>query len=204
MAGCLASDVFVAVEGTVDEVLVRRVLAEQGMSPRAVYGGHGKAWLRKHVPGYSHAAERLPWWVVLVDLDQDADCAPFLVREWIPCRAPYMLFRVAVREIESWLFADPERMAKFLAVPVVKIPANPDMLDDPKQTMVALARSSRKRSLQEDMVPREGSGRQVGPAYASRLAEFITDSTHGWRPAVAALRSESLAGFIRSLRRLTD
>jgi len=89
-----------------------------------------------------------------------------------------------------------------MAVPVTKIPANPDTTDEPKQTMVSLARLSRKRPVQEDMVPRRGSGRVVGPAYVSRLIEFISDSTHGWRPDVAAERSASLARLIRSIQRL--
>jgi hypothetical protein len=203
MANHPTTEVLVAVEGSVDEVVVRRVLAEHHISPLAVYGRHGKAWLRKHVSGYNQAAERLPWWLILVDLDHETDCAPLLVKDWIPNPAPHMVFRVAVREVESWLFADRERLAKFLAVPMTKVPAHPDRADDPKQTMVSLARTSRKRALQEDRVPRQGSGRHVGPAYASRLMEFISDSSHGWRPSIAALHSESLNRFLRSLQRLS-
>jgi transposase len=46
---------------------------------------------------------------------------------------------------------------------------------------------------------RHGSGRPVGPAYASRLIEFASSS---WRPEVAAQRADSLRRTIDCLRRL--
>lgn len=65
--------------------------------------------------------------------------------------------------------------------------------------MVNLGRRSRKRAIRKDMVPRHGSGRTVGPAYASRLIEFVSTE---WRPAVAAERSDSLKRAIRCLQEL--
>ena len=50
-----------------------------------------------------------------------------------------------------------------------------------------------------EMVPREKSGRRVGPAYASRLIQYVQEY---WRPAVAAERSESLQPAIRCLQKL--
>jgi hypothetical protein len=54
---------------------------------------------------------------------------------------------------------------------------------------VDLAARSRRRAIREDMVPRSGSGRSVGQAYASRLIEFVDGY---WRPEMAANNSDSL------------
>ena len=114
--------------------------------------------------------------MVLVDLDHDAECAPPFCAEWVPSPAPYLCFRVAVREVEAWLMADADSLASFLSVVRNKIPAEPEQLDDPKTEMVNLARRSRRRAIRKDMVPRAGSGRSVGPAYASRLIEYVQTS----------------------------
>jgi len=141
-------------------------------------------------------------WIILIDLDDDDDCAPPYRKSCLPRPAPYMCFRVAVREIESWLLADRERLAKFLSVRVSRIPLDLEKLDSPKSTMVEIARHSRRRGIREDMVPRPGSGRKVGPAYTSQLIEFAGDSKRGWRPTVAAKTSDSLNRCVRCLLRL--
>jgi len=187
-----------AVEGIVDEAVLRKLIAHAGAMPGDTYGKQGKAFLRKKISAYNNAALRKPW-IVLVDLDCDEDCAPPLRNAWLPAPAPYLCFRIAVRKVEAWLLADTDKLAAFLGVSRSKIPANPERLDDPKTTMVNLARASRRRKIHEDMVPREGSGRREGPAYSSRLIEFVFSQ---WRPDVAALHSESLARALRCISRL--
>jgi hypothetical protein len=177
-----------AVEGLVDEAVLRRLIRDAGATLGAVYGKNGKANLRRNLRGYNRAARWSPW-MVLVDLDRDADCAPPLVTSWLPAPARHMRFRVAVRAVEAWLLADRERMASFLRVPQARVPREPESVEHPKRAMVDLARRSRRREIREDMVPRPGSGRAVGPAYTSRLIEFAyTD----WRVDVAARNSDSL------------
>lgn len=107
-----------------------------------------------------------------------------------------------MRQIEAWLFADRERLARFLSVASSRIPQDPESLDNPKQTMVNLARQSRRRQIIEDMVPRPNSGRNVGPAYTSRLIEFVQDATNGWNPGVASRLSDSLNRCLRCLHQL--
>ncbi len=180
-----------------------RLIAEVGGQPGPMYGKNGKPDLLRRVLGYNSAAVNSPW-VVLVDLDHDAACAPPFCERWLPNPARLMCFRVAVREVESWLLADRESLARFLRVPVARIPEIPETVDDPKQCMVSLARSSRQRRIREDMVPRQGSGRVVGPAYTSRLIEFVTDVASGWKPDIAASRSESLRRCLSRLRHLVE
>jgi len=189
-----------AVEGIVDEVMVQKLIAEAGGSPGTVYGKNGKAFLRQKIQGFNNAARTWPW-LVLVDLDNDAECAPQLCAQWVPVLASYMCFRVAVREVEAWLMADADSLASFLGVSRNRIPANPEQLDDPKTEMVNLARRSRCPAIRQDMVPREGSGRSVGPAYASRLIEYIQTS---WHPEVAINRTESLRRSIKCLKQIIE
>lgn len=190
-----------AVEGITDEAVVQRLVEHVGAHVGAVYGKNGKPTLRQKMNGYNNAARHAPW-IVVADLDRDHDCAPELVSAWVPQPSELMCFRVAVRAVEAWLLADGDAVATFLGVARTAIPStSPDDLDDPKRTLVDLARQSRRREIREDMVPRPESGRSVGPAYASRLIEFATST---WRPHVAAERSESLRRAIASLERLVQ
>lgn len=190
--------VFAAVEGPVDEVVVGRLVKYVGAELTTVYGRKGKPFLRERLNGFNHAAEQFPW-VVLVDLDLDYECAPRLVHEWLPRPAPRMCFRVVVRKVEAWLMADREQMASFLGVSPSLLPRNPESLRDPRQALVALAARSRKRGIRVDMVPSPDSRRSVGPAYASRLIEFVRDH---WRVDVASESAPSLSKSIRRLREL--
>jgi hypothetical protein len=192
-----------AVEGIVDEAVVRRLIEHVGARPGTVYGKGGKPQLLKNLRGYNEAARHGPW-IVLVDLDRDAGCAPPSCSEWLPTVAPQMCFRIAVREVEAWLLADREHLADFLRIPLSHIPLVPESIEDPKQAMVNMARKSRLRAIQKDMVPRAESGRQVGPAYPSRLIEFVENWQKGWRPDVAAGSSGSLSRCLQCLRRLAE
>lgn len=189
-----------AVEGLIDEAVARKLISHAGGIPATVYGKSGKTLLRQRIDGYNHAARRLPW-MVLVDLDHDANCAPPLREQWLPKPARKLCFRIAVREVEAWLIADTESFASFIGLAAGKIPVEPETLDNPKRTVVNLARSARSRAVRMDMVPREGSGREVGPAYSSRMVECVDTR---WRPDVAAKRSASLRGAVDCLRRLVE
>ena len=190
-----------AVEGLADEVVLKRVCFFVGATVGQVYGRYGKSYILTRLNGYNHSAQ-FRHWVVLVDLDNDGDCAPEVLPRWLPVPSRLMRLRVAVRELEAWLLADPERIAKFLGVAVAEIPVDPDHIADPKRLMVRLAQSSRRRAIREDMVPNLGSGQQVGPAYTSRLIEFIQSAESGWRPDVAAGNSDSLRSCISAISHL--
>jgi len=191
-----------AVEGLIDEAVLRRLIVWTGAKPGPIHGRHGKAFLRKQMDAYNRAARSAPW-LVLVDLDHDADCPPPVVREWLPEPAPHMGFRIVVREIEAWLLADRERLARYLSVRAAVIPRHPETISNPKRALVEIARKSRRKVIRADMVPRPRSYREVGPAYNSRMIQFVSDKRNGWRPDVAAYSSESLMRCLRQLKRLS-
>ena len=182
--------VSLAVEGLLDRAVARRLVREVGASSGREYGLNGKAQIRQSLHGYNEAARHSPWFV-LVDLDNDADCVPPFRVSWLPDPAPKMCFRVAVREVETWLMADRERLAGFLGVALSRNPDRPEELANPKRQMVDLARRSRKAAIKQDMVPREGSGRDVGPAYSS--GSWRTHETGGARRLPQARPTASAA-----------
>ncbi|MCS6797215.1 MAG: hypothetical protein NZ898_01575 [Myxococcota bacterium] len=193
-------EILAAVEGDADEAVAVRLIEHVGAVPGPIHGKRGKAHLRQKRNGYNHAAHRGPW-LLLVDLDRNAGCAPQLRAAWLPRPAPLMCFRIAVRAVEAWLLADAEAVADFLGVARTKVPRNPEALSDPKAVLVDLARRSRCGAIREDMARAHGGGWTVGRAYTSRVRELVE---RHWRPAVAAKHADSLARAIRCLKTLVE
>ena len=68
-----------AVEGVVDEAVLRRLVELAGARLGPVYGKKGKMHLQQKINGYNHAA-RISQWVVLVDLDRRCQLCPITAR----------------------------------------------------------------------------------------------------------------------------
>jgi hypothetical protein len=181
-----------------DAAVLRRLLAHVGADAGPIHQAFSKSKLLRQLPNYNRAA-RVALWIVIVDLDTNYDCAVAAKEAWLPEPAPQMCFRIAVREVESWLLGDAERIAGFLGISPNIVPRAPESLDDPKRKMIDLARRSSKKEIVKEMVPRDSSGKSEGPAYASRLAEFAADY---WRPEIAAATCESVQRCLDCLRRL--
>lgn len=187
-----------AVEGVTDAAVLRKVLDTEGFDTYGVYGLRGKANLDASLGGFNMAAQFSPWLVVR-DLDHDDECGAALARALMPAPGRWMRFRIAVRETEAWLLADPESLAEYLRVRRALVPADPEGLSDPKQALVDLARRSRSQMIVADMVPRPGLSADVGPAYTARVSEF---AMRHWRPDIAAQNSPSLTRCIERVREL--
>jgi hypothetical protein len=191
-----------AVEGPVDEAVLRRLVIEAGGTVGKVYGRQGKDHLVQQARAYNHAARVSPW-IILMDLDQEVQCVPQYIKQIVPNPMPNLCFRLAVRAVEAWLLADRERFATFFGINEAILPLNPDDLANPKGTLVTVARRSRRREIREDLVPRAESGRTVGPGYTSWMLKYIQDPEKGWRPDAAAQSSNSLLRAQACIRRLT-
>ncbi len=189
-----------AVEGPTDEVALRRLCDVVGANLGTVYGRTGKSYVLRRAAGFNNSA-RFRHWVLLVDLDNDFRCAGEAVASWMPDPSALMCFRIAVRELEAWLLADWDTLAEYLMVSRDLFTVRPKDLENPKETLIDLARRSRSRAVREDMVPDPTAGQSVGPAYTARLIEFITNY---WRPEVAAENSRSLTRCIEALKSLVS
>jgi hypothetical protein len=186
----------VVVEGRTDEPVVRKLAADAGLEVADVLPMRGKGRLDQRLGDFNTAAVGSPWFV-LRDLDHDAACAPTYLEGLQLQVTQWMVFRLAVRELESWLLADRDGIAEYLGVALAKVPERPDELDDPKQTLVNLARTSKKKSVTKAFVPRAGDSTVVGPLYEAEIIEF--SSSH-WSLQAACRRSPSLRRARRALR----
>lgn len=187
------------VEDELSEFVLRKLLEHSGRQfvIHGVFCAGGFGQIKSRVQQFKNASNVLPH-IVLTDLDQ-YDCAPILLADWgADTLPPALLFRVAVREVEAWLLADREGIAEYLTIPVTKIPQYPEGEQDPKQTLINLARKSRKRRLAEEIVPAAGSRNSVGPLYNARMGEFVRTV---WSVQRAEANSESLG---RTINRISN
>jgi len=183
-----------AVEDALSEAVLRKILqARYNVGDCYKRGGFG--YLKKNIRGFNNASKGMPH-IVLTDLDMGA-CAPTLIEEWLQVPIHHnLLFRVAVREVESWVLADRDRFAEFLGIRKTLVPENVDAIDDPKKCLIDLARKS-KRNLREDIVPTKGSTAKQGPDYNGRLISFVEKF---WNPYEAMHNSPSLDRTIRAVK----
>jgi hypothetical protein len=188
-------NVNIAVEGDLDEVVLKKLLDFIGMEVSYVYGKRGKNYLMENIQRYNQAAQHGRW-VILVDLNNDAKCPPPFINSWLPLRNQNLQLRVAVRAVESWLLSERDEMARFLAVSKQRIPLYPEDEDKPKRILINIARHSRSKTIRTDIVPRDGSTAIQGPGYTTRLIEFTMKY---WNPERAASNAPSLQRSINSL-----
>lgn len=188
------------VEGDTDRPVAHKLAQDAGfdLSAKDVIDSGGKSQLDLRVHGYNRAARGSPWFV-LRDLDSDERCAGRVVADLIGRPARWMSFRLAIREVESWLLADQEAIAEFLGIDPRQVPTDPDAEANPKQALVDLARRSPSASLRQGMVPRPGEARSVGPLYAFNVIQFGTST---WDVGRAAQRSDSLRRARVALKKL--
>ena len=159
------------------------------VSRRLVERGFGN--IKRSIKKYRQASHVVPH-LVLADLDR-TECPALLRRQWYAEDLPgSMLFRVAVREIESWILGDCSGFARFASIATNKVPVAPEILSDPKGVLIGLVRRSRNRRLAAEMVPAHGSSVPIGPLYNERLGSFVRDR---WN-------LETAAGACPSLKRM--
>ena len=159
----------------------------------------------KHLPAMRKMAESNGICsIVLADLDTE-ECALSLMRQWLSLKNdapvavhPKLIFRIAVRETEAWLMADRKKFARFMGMPIVNVPNNPDDLRNPKKKIFEFISQYCKKQRYR-MLPSSGS--HIGDDYNPSLCRFIQDH---WRPNVAASCSDSLNRAILALRVLVN
>jgi hypothetical protein len=138
-------DVALVAEDILSLVVMQKVLAHTGRDYQVVrtFNEKGVGNIRRALDKYRNASRALPH-VVLVDLD-GGTCPPLLLEQWGVVNLPDgMMFRVAVREIESWVLADRNGFSAFFGVaansitskecqrvPAISVPIDSLVLKDP-------------------------------------------------------------------------
>jgi hypothetical protein len=193
-----------AVEDDLSEAVVLRALSLAAPTAvvRACLGKKGTGDLRKRFPELNRSAQSIPI-VLLLDLDR-WEC-PVALLEDVRGNAeisPMLTFRIAVREVESWLLADPEAFSKFARISPIKLPRDPESLSDPKQALINLVASGRcSRGRKEAIVPTQGSTASQGPGYNSELKGYVNSE---WCVDRARQFSPSLDRALKAFRRIVD
>ena len=163
-----------------------------------VTGGCGA--IEKRCGAFLKMAKAGIYTFTLTDLD-DRECAASLIRDWfdIPnddevALPAELIFRVAVREVESWLLADRAAWAKHVGISAGNFSTVPDDLDDPKQHLLNVVRRKGTRKIHREMLP-EGTA-HIGPRYNEVLCDFVEKT---WSPERAAQHSPSLRRAMNAL-----
>ena len=179
-----------ATEDEVSESIGLKLIEELGsefqVNLKLRKGGYG--YLRSKINSFCQMALRNPI-LIITDLDR-ITCPATLIRGWMGTkRCPEkMLFRVAVRETESWLMADHTAMGSLLGKGAANIPSNPDSINDPKQKLLECAKRA-PREVRKRLIAEKGALASQGLEYNSCLCKFVRER---WNPERAANRSTSL------------
>jgi hypothetical protein len=91
--------------------------------------------------------------------------------------------------------ADRVGFSKYLGVSIVHLPLSPELEMDAKRKLISIAARSRKRSIKEDIVPKNDNA-LVGPNYNGRLGEYVLNY---WDIDEAIQNCESLKRAVRCL-----
>ncbi|NCN72048.1 MAG: DUF4276 family protein [Rhodoferax sp.] len=136
---------------------------------------------------------------VLCIADTDGKCAVTLCRAWLPeNRHDRFVLRLAHTEAESWLLADREGFAKALAVPLNKLPQNPDEESDPKRLVLSLVRRSKDRLFRNEVISAVDPSKP-GTGYNLHLGSFVRTQ---WNARRGAQCSPSLTRALKRVQAL--
>ena len=194
----IASSLVIAVEDELSGAVMSRLISFSGrnFTINRVFNARGNVRLKDGMTKFCEASRVLPH-IVLTDLDR-CPCPSELINNWNANQLPQqLLFRVAVREVEAWLMADRAGIAEFLHIDVNKVPHAPETEEDPKRTLINLARKSRKRRLSQEIVPEVGSTAKIGVLYNTHFVNFVNSQ---WNISQACLSAPSLK---RTLSRIS-
>lgn len=184
------------VEGLLDEAVAIEIIKFTHHQPGVCYGKKGFGYIKEKIQGFNKGSNSSSCLALVDFMDTRLDCPAEVVSQWLPYRRPTMLFRVVVRELESWLLADHDNLAKYLHVHPRYLPPNPENLDDPKRELINIARHSQSNAIKSAIVPEPNSTAQVGRLYPSEMTNFIRSQ---WDISLARQRSPSLDRCITRL-----
>ena len=186
---CDSKQIFISLvyEDEIHGVVLNKILPANFSIALAMKMG-GRSKIESKILGFNSACNSHPFFVI-IDLDTDV-CAPCLLPRLFPNgKHPNLIFRVAVHEVEAWLLADAEAFSRHTGISVAKIPALPDELPDPKQTLINLVRAKARKPIKDAIVPKQGSTATIGRSYNEELSKYVQLA---WRPEVARQNSPSL------------
>lgn len=179
----------IATEDQLSEAIALRLIAEIP-TPHLIQhrlGKKGNGYLSSKMESWYQMSQHQVM-LVLTDLDR-ANCLVEFRDQWLNAEPPQnLLLRIAVREVESWVLADHIAMRALVGEKGI-LPAMPDELIDPKQSLLKLAKNAPKQ-IRDDLLKTIDGNLAQGLGYNARLTAWVNSE---WSPQRAAERSPSLA-----------
>jgi hypothetical protein len=167
------TQITLGVEDLAGELALRRLLkGNRRLSIALVRGRQGEGFLKAQIEIGNRSAPALP---LIVLVDPDRGCAPGRRDSLIRNPHPNLLLRIAVHEVESWFLADPQAMADWVGIPMAKLPAQPDLVPNPKRESVNLVQHHGSARIRRFIVPSVGDRRETSPGHNDALRDFITN-----------------------------
>ena len=174
---CAIADVLIAHSGIAADI-----------QQRIVAGGAGP--FKKKIAAMNNVAKNVMPVLMVADADQ-APCVVTQRNSWLPPDVSQRLsMRLAVKEAEAWVLADHIGFSKFAVVSKDLFPGKPEAESDPKQTLLALIKKSKRRELRDEMLPVKGATSPVGLGYNVHMTDFVKNH---WNIGRAVDRAPSLA-----------
>ncbi|HDV6332131.1 TPA: hypothetical protein RJR47_001342 [Klebsiella michiganensis] len=183
-------NVVLATEDELSEFLGEKLIKDANttlnVTLRLRKGGFG--YLKSKLPNLCGLSKTQPV-ILFTDLDS-CECPKILIDSWFKGmeKPKGLLFRVVVREIESWVLADHKAFSEYFGISQAKLPPDPDSIFDPKATLLKLVGGSR-REIKEAMIAKKGALAIQGVGYNTILGDFIRTA---WSSHWAQERSKSL------------
>lgn len=176
--------------------LVTELLPHFDVGLRLRKGGNG--YLRSSLGKFRQMSRR-EFVLLVTDLDR-ANCAPTFLASWTSGTAlpEKFLLRICVREIESWIMADRLGFGRLVGVSRANIPRNPDELDDPKRSLLQIARRGHK-SIRQELLASRGAVASQGLGYNRTLCAFAETD---WSVERARANSASLQRAVQRIAAL--
>jgi hypothetical protein len=187
----------IVVEDLLTELTIKKILNnyKDKFQLHNIFGKRGFGYIKSRITNFNAAAKNIPY-LIITDLDQ-YDCPPSLCKEWFTfTKNPNLIFRIAVKEIETWLIADRKNFSGFLKIPENRISKEVESISDPKEFIIKLATRSPNREMRSSIVPKLKSTAKIGPNYNDCLARFIINY---WDIDLASMNSISLHKTLESL-----
>lgn len=170
-------DISIATEDILtEEAMIKIIASKDRFRIRCSLGKKGCGYLTSNLEKFNALANSHHVLLVL-DLDNKHDLQEFKnnIEGQIRNKDEKLKIIVPVREIESWLLADREGLSKFLAVSKDKIDREPELLLDPKEKIINLAKQSRDSNIKKGIPPKQGAAAKMGLSYNTLLSSFIRE-----------------------------
>jgi len=183
-------------EDELQKAVMLRILGLFGekYTPGTLLPGYGFGYIKKRIHNFNQASKTMPFFI-LTDLDTTT-CAPSKIAEWLPeQKNPNLIFRIAVPEVESWLFADITNFSKQLCCRYT-LPDGADSVNDGRAFLFTIIKKTSPRKIKEEILPEEGTSARFGIGYNLVLCNFVAKH---WDPHIARFHSASLDRAIRAL-----